>query len=450
MTFAIGKLISLQFSGFCLALFLLPECLPGQDSTKIGLKDYLEIDIAGGGFYQASTKNKAINLPDFIKTVRNPRGIYIATDNPLFHGAYYFDIYAKLQIIEGVSFQADFIGEHRGFSYGVYDTNNMIIFPRGAFIIDKTISLWNKPLNFFISVGNKPNATIYEGLTLANIDAQGWDIHVQWGHFRFTYYQLSDVQNWIGLNISDSYDSYISLEGIKIFKHWKSDIRLGIYNYETDFLIKHRTGIKFSSGFYSKDWRVYMELNNRFNENRDSSALKNIATMIGVNYTKTEKKWSLKSKLEFKYYGSFFNKGYRNRSVKYRDPAKGIYANTIGDNLYPLSLYNRPLNQWALFTEYQNKDVKGLIFQASGKYFIHKRFFIKATGDINYIFAEGEKPFAYPFYAFDIGWEPLEKNSFSVGITNKGMNLDVHYPTFYLYKYPFFNLSLKRDINDKK
>ena len=60
--------------------------------------------------------------------------------------------------------------------------------------------------------------------------------------------------------------------------------------------------------------------------------------------------------------------------------------------------------------------------------------------------AEGEKPFTYPFYTIGFGWEPVDENYLMVVVTNKGMNLDVNYPTFYLYKVPYFGLTLKRNL----
>jgi hypothetical protein len=90
--------------------------------------------------------------------------------------------------------------------------------------------------------------------------------------------------------------------------------------------------------------------------------------------------------------------------------------------------------------------VGSVTLRLGGKYLIYRKFIIRCDLDINYVFAQGEKSFVYPFYTIGVGWEPLENNFLIFGISNKGINLDEHYPTFYLYKYPVFHLVIKRII----
>ena len=64
--------------------------------------------------------------------------------------------------------------------------------------------------------------------------------------------------------------------------------------------------------------------------------------------------------------------------------------------------------------------------------------------DINALYAEGLAPFVYPFYTIGLGWQPDERTNIAVIMTNRGMNLDLHYPTLYLYKHPFFGYTMTR------
>ncbi|MDH5400444.1 MAG: hypothetical protein OEX02_19980, partial [Cyclobacteriaceae bacterium] len=345
---------------------------------------------------------------------------------------------------KGVTFHADFIGEHRGFSYGVYDTDNMIVYPRAEFTADRTISLFQKPLNFYVSVGNKQDVRLYEGLALYNLDAQGWDIHAQWAKFRITYHQLSDLHRWIGLNIGDSYDLLMSLEGLNITDTWKTDIKAGSYIYDSSPSLTEPTGIKVSASIYGGHTRFYLQSALRFNP--DTSFQNKTAFVVGATRSLEQSRWSVDGRAEFRYYGSYFNRGYKN-SVSYRDYNKGTYRNTIGRSLYPLSLYDRPFSQWAVFTEYTAMDVKGLTINGHGRYFMVKDLFLDLSADANLIMASGEKAFLYFYYTLAVGWQPLPDNYFMLGISNKGMNLDVHYPTHYFYKHPFFHLTLKRMID---
>ncbi|MDH5381793.1 MAG: hypothetical protein OEW75_13115 [Cyclobacteriaceae bacterium] len=418
----------------------------GQDSVSQKFSEKINFDLAGGGFYQAPIKDEKVRMPEYIMYKRSPTGIYYATDNPLYHGAYFIALKSNLQLTKEVTFNADFYGEHRGFSYGVYNTSNMIVYPRANLVIDKTDTLFSKPINFFVAVGNKTKTRIHEGLTLYNMDAQGWDIHLQWGKLRVNYYQLSDLKRWVGLNINDSYDATLSLEALNINSNWKNDVRFGIYNYNSVFFLDGISGLKFSSGFYNKNTRLYFEVSNRSSSTIKSFSDKS-AMILGTRWKKSFKKLSFDNKLEARHYGKFYNQGYYNPFIGYRDRNKGNYANSVGEQLYPLTSTYRPLSQWALFTEYQGINVGALTLESDIKYLFRNGVFFRGVIDMNFITPSGENNFLYGLYSFDLGWEPIPDNYFALGITNKGMNLDVHYPTFYNFKNPFFNVSLSRKVN---
>ena len=419
-----------------------------QDSTKTKLTEKLELDLFGGGYYQAPLSGRRILRPTIIDAGRSPfigGGPTTVTDHPLLHGAYYAGLHANLEVVDGLTFHADFIGEHRGFSYGTYNTKNMVLYPRAQFVLDKTFDFKGRPFNFYVNVGNKTNVRLYEGLMIYNLDAQGWDIHAQYGRFRLTYSQLSDMHRWIGLDIGDTYDLMLSLEEMKLTDQWNYDLKTGIYNYESYARLSDPTGLTFSFGAYDEKTRVYVQTAHRFNPN--SNFGHKTALVLGASTTVKKDAWSVKGTAEYRFYGDDFNRGYINRSVSYRDGSRGPYANTIGDHLYPLSLYDRPFGQWAVFSEYQGMTVHGPSLNAHGKLFVYKELFVDAVLDANLMLTPNESAFLYPFYRLAFGWGPLEGNYCSLGITNKGMNLDVHYPTFYLYRRPYFHLTLKRVIH---
>ncbi len=427
---------------FCLSLVF------GQDTTNT-IRHKLHIDMAAQGYYQNGVGYDEVRMPDYLRSTRpihhSPTHI---TDNPLLHGAYFFDVDAELELAKGFDFHANLIGEHRGFSYGVYDTDNMILYPKAKVVIDQALNVFSKKTRFFLSLGNKTDLSIYEGLTLYNLDAQGWEVFLQWGKLRFTRVHISDADRWIGLNIGDTFDHFFSIEGLTLSQKWKSDLRAGWYTYNDD-------GLKFSTGFYKNhNLRIYAQGGYRLS-GEASDFNRTSAGLLGVKFRRERDKWSLHSTLEIRRYGAAFNDGYKNARVSYRglpekivwsgsDVLESPYGNTIGQNLYPLSLYDRPFSQWSVFTEYQGKHVGAVIFQLHGKYHLYKSLMCRISLDMNEVIAQGEEPFMYPFYRLGIGWEPMKNNYFMMGISNKGMNLDAHYPTFYLYKYPTFHLEMKR------
>lgn len=430
--------------------------LSANDSGIGNWQENLHFDIAAGGYYQNKFISNEILLPSFIQQTRgynNPP--FYSSFNPLNHGCFYMDLNIKLKMAKGYYCYSNFIAEHRGFSYGVYDNKSMVMYPKLRVEIDQNGNLLGKETHFYLSLGNKTNIAIYEGLTIYNLDAQGWDVRLQWDHIRLTYFQINDLRNWIGLNIGEAYDHFLSLEQIQIYKNWKSDIRFGRYDYGTE-------GFKFSSGFYkNKDFRLYLQGAYQYSDFPDESYKKKSAGLFGFKFRKDCKKLSINSVFEIRGYGSLFNRNKINTNIDYRSPpdnpifSKHIPKNSYGmqqffnsgsEYLYPLALYDRPFSQWAVFTEYQDKDVGSIALQLSGKYYIYREFIIRCNLDINQIFAQGEKPFVYPFYTVGVGWEPVVNNFFLIGVSNKGINLDEHYPTFYLYKNPVFHLVIKRII----
>ncbi|MDQ1265609.1 MAG: hypothetical protein QG635_760, partial [Bacteroidota bacterium] len=107
------------------------------DSVKEDLNRNLSyrFDISGSQIYSPREGYKAI-IPDYLKYQNNrSQSGYLKIspdeiqDSPLYHGAGYFDLGLK---IAGYGFSGKFnlIAEHRGMSYGIYDTKNMIVYPK--------------------------------------------------------------------------------------------------------------------------------------------------------------------------------------------------------------------------------------------------------------------------------------------------------------------------------
>jgi hypothetical protein len=130
----------------------------------------------------------------------------------------------------------------------------------------------------------------------------------------------------------------------------------------------------------------------------------------------------------------------------YRDPDEPEYNNTIGDNMYPLKYFNRPFMQWAVFTEYQWKNIWGINTQSKIIFDLIGKLKGNVDLDLNAIFAENENAFIYPFCSFGFNYD-LEKDVvIKFLISNKAMNLDIHYPSFYLLKRFYLLISINSSI----
>jgi hypothetical protein len=129
-----------------------------------------------------------------------------------------------------------------------------------------------------------------------------------------------------------------------------------------------------------------------------------------------------------------------------------MYANTVGKYLYPLRKFDTEFSQWAVYTEYWGYNVASANVTGNIKYQPLKKFGAFLDCDLNYIYGDkadlysnriyGTSSWVYPFFNAGIFYTPVEDMQVKGSCANKGMNLDLHYPTHYLLRKPCFELSL--------
>jgi hypothetical protein len=428
-----------------------------QDSTLHFLKKRVEFDLSGFGLWHSKLPGKAkpVRLPLYLKEKRKSynnnfnKNWEYAEDNPMFHAAYQLSANSAINIGKGLCLYATLIAEHRGFSYGINSTSNVLIFPQLKMAVDRKLKIGNRFLHIFGSVGNQINPRLYEGLTIYNLYQQGHNYRFRYGKFQLQYTQINDLLNGIGLYIDETYDVIPSLEGINLSQKIKMDIRTGL-SYMPYFDTPNRTMANISLGAYIPDlFRIYSQLSYRIDSNQFQNK-SNYAMVAGIKYKKRTNRTRITSILEARYYGKGFNQGFIDNRVLYRKSGKSSnYANTVGDHFYPLHMYDRPFSQWAVFTEYQDSvshNVLGISVNVDFRFKIHEELTMIQQYDVNLISASNGSSFWYPFYNIGLAWEPAEGNFISVSMTNKGMNLDMHYNTHYLFEHPTFMFRLQRDL----
>jgi hypothetical protein len=428
-----------------------------NDSTISNILNRIEFNVSGAQLYHMSSNSREALMPDFV----NPyKGYYYqnnetfnsetvnVSDNPLFHGAAYFDF--KLNFSGyGFTIGTDIFAEHRGISYGVFNTRNMILFPKFRMAFDSSFKLFGEKFEAAVFVGNHENLRLYEGLSLYNMECQGSVFYLKWRNFKLSRIKIGDLEYCIGLGINDVDDFILSAENLCIWNDWKLDIKAGISQYLFSYAFSsfiypdNETGSQnLSFALHNDNFRIYSQLGIR-GSNSNIDFKWRSAFLAGAKYKYESENLRLDLTGEYRYYGYYFNQNLYSKNVHYREIVSSGsndyisgYANTIGTNLYPLFSLNAPFSQWAVYTEYQNKNVMALVFQLNGTYKFYDNFVFKANLDYNYIRASYEDGFLYPFYNIGIGYEPIKDNYILVSSTNKAMNLDKSYPTFYLYKVP--------------
>jgi hypothetical protein len=171
-----------------------------------------------------------------------------------------------------------------------------------------------------------------------------------------------------------------------------------------------------------------------------------MAVLAGIKFKISKKNFKVNTIIEGRFYGAGFNANFKNTNVNYRN---STINNSIGDHFYPLLLLDRPFSQWAIYTEYQSENsfqnIGSIVCQINSCYKLKNDFTINADLDFNYMISEKDNSFLYPFYDIKFGWmEGL--NCFLIGITNRGMNLDLHYPSYYLFAEPKYIITVKRTL----
>lgn len=414
-------------------------------------------DVSGGFYHQMSGGEKPkVVLPDYLNK-RRPQEPHLTDvwglhegelpDNPLGHGASYFTFHTWADITPSLQLYGSLTADHRGFSFAPYNTLALAFLARYHAAYNKTVPLFKgaDSLKIHARIGTHENYRNNEGLTLYNMDIQALEGSLQWRKLFVSTERITDLQFGIGLNIDGVIDYKAGFKELRLSKRWQAEVGIGRQKYESR---PDDDGVKyFTAAIHSANTRWYVETGYR-NSGLDVDAALNVAFLAGVRGKLSSKNTTLSYGVEYRYYGGGFNHSLRKETnTHYRDTARGPGLNYIGDNVYPLSFLNRPFSQWAVFTEYDKQWVGGFTINAQLKQVLYKNFYLLAEIDCNLIRAQGEAPFIYPFYKIGGMLEAAKGTCLAVSITNKTMNLDKHYTTYYLIDKPVLQFELRRDIN---
>ncbi|HSG27341.1 MAG TPA: hypothetical protein VLA34_02585 [Candidatus Krumholzibacterium sp.] len=447
------------FAGLCLMIVLCQATVARADDSPYYRKGWKIHFGLHSGFikqdYNLDNKLK-VKIPDYlIRDLESGNKGWLLdldegtiSDNPLLHGAMYgrFSVSAGK---DGVSLATEIIAEHRGASYGVYSSENTIVIPRFLAAIDTSFGDRFGGLRFGILAGNLDDFVMGEGLTIYNIDVQGAAIYLGAGKARVTYTQIADLSAGIGLGIGDLYDLSLSVRDITLPLSLSLKAEAGYFSCYIDRAVDDELpdrGLNLSASIeHDSSFRLYTPAGIRDAGEEVEQDSRSMAHLVGAGYRLERGRLSAGLVAERRYYGRYFNLGYKSgdSSFMYRTGD----GSTIGSHLYPLTSYLRPLSQWAVYTEYQGRDVLSWIFRCDAKYRLVKGLDARMVLDLNHIDVSNEDSFVYPFYDAGIIWEPTEGFTFGLSHTNRGMNLDMHYPTLYLLEPGTFMITLNADLD---
>ncbi|HEV8079265.1 MAG TPA: hypothetical protein VGP43_01030 [Chitinophagaceae bacterium] len=440
-------------------LFVLPIYTIAQDTAhkKWGFKKEL---IYWSNWHLHSLYAQ-VSMPDAIRGIRKnttqlPISFDTLTDNPLTHGATYVALKTQTTYLNKIILFADLYAEHRGVSYGIFNKSNTVVYPIMRLEGLDTINLFSKQIIVKGKAGEFLNERMDEGLMVYNIDVQGFQLKYRFKKWVLGYTVYGDLYGGIGLNIDDLYSFLLK----KNFSDDKNYIGLSLVTAKPPFY-KHFDNriINLFGRKTFKSSALYAQLGIRIIDRENFVFIRNLRKQAGLvagySIKKKSKYFEFTSQAEARYYGYVFNISHADFSLRYRKPAKDIYemyANTVGEYLYPLRKFETLFSQWAVFTEYGGYNLGGISVAGNSIYMYSKKLNISIDYDINYITARFDdlfsdpvpkkSSFLYPFFTLNFIYKPAENTNVTIFFTNKTMNLDIHYPTHYFLSRPCIGLKV--------
>jgi hypothetical protein len=356
--------------------------------------------------------------------------------------------------------------EHRGMSYGLNDLNNIVIFPLYKFDFHESYFLLRDSLKISFQQGCFTNNKLHQGLKIYNIDTQGINLRFDWNNLTFQIHDVADLSYGIGLDLEELTD--VSLLYKKIFQKGKY-LTLGINTSLNSYLLpnlvnttvyhgieKYNNYGTFGDFTFSENSRIYFQYELR---NAPYVNIKeNSGILVGGEFKKRYPKFEISFNPEIRYYGWMYNYGHKNDSVNYRFSDKKttftnvsqLYSSTIGRYLYPLMNFNNQFSQWAVYTDYQYQNIAGIEVRAKIHWFFSEKFSLIAEGEsctlIKEYQSEGKNTFTYLFYTNSLIYRIANKFTIRFEISNKAMNLDKHFQTFYMSKKPYIGFCIRKDF----
>lgn len=381
------------------------------------------------------------------------------TDSPVFHNNLQATLHSKWRVGKEVNLYADLMVEQQGHSFGLFNADRTFVFPFVRVDAARNFHLGKQSFGLQGSLGSFRNFRLNEGLLLYGLDLQGFDLSLRWKRLRLRYVQINDMQYWIGLRMNEPIIANLGADSLQFSDKWKADLN-GAFN-----LIPWHSGPSFSMALYRPNVRVYGEAGlNYYRDDYftasfpDKGLADQLGLVAGLSWSRETEKFRLRLNAEYRYYGHGYVLGWKDQTVGYKGGNIGL-GPLVSRNrraFAPVHYLDRPFAQLALFSDFQFLDYRsGISFLpdisaaslvADFRYRIPWNLYLEGYVDLNLLFVEGSEPFAYPFYRLGLGWEPAPGNSISLAVTNKGFDIEQHYPTHQQFLRPAIALSATRDL----
>jgi len=201
-----------------LLLFVLGKFLylPGQDTLEIVLNPSFSIDFTGGFLQQLNVAQQSyqaqIYTPDYL-SIRRKREPELqnkwrlntpptTTDAPFYHGPSYVSFHTLYHITPHITTYTNITVEHRGSSFGAYNLDNTLFYPRYGIRYKRKFALTQTNIDsnpaadslaLDLYAGWMVDYRNYEGLAIYNIDLNGAYTRLAWKNWEFNILHIGDL-----------------------------------------------------------------------------------------------------------------------------------------------------------------------------------------------------------------------------------------------------------------
>lgn len=373
-----------------------------------------------------------------IKQLNNSNNII--SDNPIFHFAVYNGTVLKTTLNKKYSIETGLFMEERSYSHGNNTLSNLVIFPKFKLSAIDTVQMANCKIITNIKAGDFWNEDFQDIIRFYNIDFQALEVDFGIKNWNFKTNVIGDLSRNIGLDLHEMYKFQL----LHKYKKVTNSIALSInelYSLPNGY---HPQKRDLNLTFYSKN---NINAKSNFEAQADFRINKpdHMSKAIGIKYSFQSNTW-FKFHSAIRYMDLAFNKGYANFKPSYRNGSK-----FVGEQIYPLKNYYRPMNQWAFLTAHQYRDLINFELNANVKYPVFKKITLFVDIDYNFIYEpQLKKMYHYPLYNAGLNINFIKNFILTFSATNKQMNLDSFYQTFYISKLPLFSYNFKYYLENNK
>ncbi|MFW5761874.1 MAG: hypothetical protein ACOCXH_12935 [Cyclobacteriaceae bacterium] len=374
----------------------------------------------------------------------------LAYSSPFQHSALYFKVGFDVSYKNKYRLYFNTFLEQRSWSAGVNNLDRYVVFPQFRFHLKDTITLWQHDLEWMFKLGNiYTDDELTSGLRAYNIDHFGYIAQLKYRKSKLSLFFSGDMAVSIGLFIGDYYYlKYSRLMGNNLefgasfgsaynFR-WKPEGSKWYPNY----------GLYMKKGMSNIQLLMMLEYADK-NKNLKEEKYTALGGLFKISYKKMFNKSNIKAEAKIRHLGTkYLLAHYGGSTYLYRSD---LSREGRGEYLYPLKNYFRPVSQFALYSEYRWRKVLSYELNISWK----QRLFPKCYHDLkleflnintdNYFNDDPNTSFTYYYYTYFLYYNIFPGFKAGFYLTNKLMNVDVLYQTFYQSNKPFYGIHFTWD-----